>query len=212
MWCRTPKAAPVHLKKECCMNRCGRLAAVMFVCTLFLSASVPAGIRYGILPSNADPAVALQAWNAFKTQGLTAQHTPGPNMLRQFWKEETRGEYQAWALVLAVMHNDHETAKKLWNFCEYYVPRQSRGMIPWRIYQDPDTFEGPVIDADVDYAIALDMAARKWPDYKDDQGKSWHDWAVYYINSIYDYRRAITVNPQSPNAITGKGVNPNAKF
>jgi hypothetical protein len=180
---------------------------------LMVCPHLSADIHYGILPHSVTQQDARAAWERFKEAGLTAEHTPGPHMLRQYWRGDTRGEYQAWALSMAVMNYDHETAKQLWNFCKFYIPRQKRGLVPWLIKEDPKDFHmSNVGDADFDYAIALDMAARKWPDYVDDEGKSWADWANYYIDRIYEHHRAIATNPQSPNSISGKGYNPVAKF
>jgi hypothetical protein len=166
-----------------------------------------------IYPATVTADDARKAWEQFKRIGITSEHTPGPNMLRQFWKGDTRGEYQAWALIMAVMHDDPKTAQGLWNFCKHYIPLQMRGLVPWLIREDPKDFHpSNVADADFDYAIALDVAARKWPDYRDDEGKSWADWATYFINRIYDTHRAVLENPESPNAITGKGTNPQARF
>jgi hypothetical protein len=181
-------------------------ALVLTMLLAFGSSTVRGEAHFGVLPTTVKTEDARNAWEQFKRQGLTSEHTPGPNMLRQFWNDDTRGEYQAWALVMAVMHDDHETAQKLWNFCKHYIPKQRAGLVPWLIRTDPgNAAGGNVGDADCDYAIALDIAARKWPDYRDDEGKSWADWATYYINRIYDTQRARATNPDSPNAISGKG-------
>ncbi len=185
---------------------CGVLALVIAVGAMDNGA--PEELRFGILPQSVTAEDARDAWERFKQEGLTSEHTPGSNMLRQFWRGDTRGEYHAWALIMAVMHDDHETAQQLWNFCKHYIPKQRVGLVPWLIGEDSEQWRGSnVIDADVDYAIALDMAARKWPNYRDDEDKSWADWATYYIQQIYDTQRAHATNPESPNAISGKGFN-----
>ena len=184
------------------------LSICAFAAVLLIGSAGPVRgeAHFGVLPDTVTAEDARNAWERFKRQGLTSANTPGPNMLRQFWRDDTRGEYQAWALILAVMHDDHEVARKLWNFCKHYIPDQRDGLVPWLIPRNPHAPRGMnVADADFDYAIALDMAARKWPDYVDDEGKTWADWAQYYINRIYDTQRARAVNPESPNAISGKG-------
>ena len=164
----------------------------------------------GKLAASASKKHAVDAWENFKKAGLTSDYTPNPDkMLRQFWNADTRGEYHSWALIMAVSHGELETAEKLWNFCRYYIPLQDRGMIPWLIQKDYKTYAGSnVTDADLDYAIALDMAARKWPEWNGDDGKSWGDWAEYYIGAIYNNSRAILENPGSPNAVSGKYMDP----
>lgn len=167
---------------------------------------------YGIFPQSVTAEDAREAWESFKEEGLTSEGTPGPNMLRQsfpgIFDGDTAGEFQAWVLILAVMHDDHETAQRVWNYCKHFIPDQRAGLVPWRISGSGRIYPMNVGDACFDYAIALDVAARKWPDYRDDEGKSWADWAEYYINQIYEYYPAKRTNPESPNAISGKGYNP----
>ena len=128
----------------------------------------------GIKAISASKEHAVDAWENFKKAGLTSDYTINPdNMLRQFWNGDTRGEYQSWALIMAVSHGELETAEKLWNFCRYYIPFQKKGMVPWLIQKDYKNYAGSnVTDADLDYAIALDMAARKWPNWLGEDGKS----------------------------------------
>lgn len=186
----------------------------------------------GIYPTTIDQQDAVAAWNSFKNDWLDSANTPDPtSMLRQYWQSsgvyDTRGEYQAWALVMAVMHDDHATAQKLWNFAKHYIPDQSDGFVPWKI-EGPNAPAGSNVgDADFDYAIALDIAARKWPDFRFDDSAheshlenfanwTWGDWADYYITRIYDKSRWNLYNERRqqlgmtllPNAITGKGDNP----
>jgi len=196
---------------------------------LILSAfsTARAELHYGQAPTTVTEEDADAAWENFKEIGLTPEYTQQPDrMLRALmplgYGLSTAGEFQAWALILAVMHDEPETAQKLWNFSKQYIPEQRRGLVPWLIKQDPNKFAGSnVADADYDYAIALDMAARKWPDFRftgDDTEKmgelanlSWGEWAEYYIDRIYDTMRAKNTNPESPNAITGKGYDTSRK-
>jgi hypothetical protein len=179
-------------------------------CLVFFS--VVSGVDaypHGSMPATISQQDAVEAWNDFKTHGLTSDRTPGPNMLRTslegVFSGNTAGEFQAWSLIMAVAHDDHETAQKLWNYCKHYIPSQKAGLVPWLIKGPDEPSNWSVGDACFDYAIALDMAARKWPKYVDDEGKTWADWAEKYINSIYAFYRAIETNPASPNAISGKG-------
>ncbi|MFW6327598.1 MAG: glycosyl hydrolase family 8 [Bacteroidota bacterium] len=175
---------------------------------LFIEISTSFGnIRHGILLTNADQQDAIDAYQQFK-QGLTSQHTADPSsMLRHYRKTKTRGEYQSWSLIMAVMFDDLETAEKLWNFCKYYIPRQNYGMVPWLIKKNYDSFGGHSVgDADFDYCIALDMAARKWPDWVGDDGHDWDYWAKYYINQVYEVKRSVVDDPSSINALSGKKI------
>lgn len=186
--------------------------------SMVLPLSASAITTHGNYPDTVTQQDARDAWEYFKEQYLDAEATPGPDMLRAYWQgygaPSTMGEFQGWALVLAVMHDDQETARKLWNFSKYYIPGQRDGLVPWLIKAPDDAAGSNVGDADFDYAIALDVAARKWPDFRFDDDdehfgeladRSWGEWAEYYINRIYETQRARATNPESPNAISGKG-------
>jgi len=139
--------------------------------------------EYGIFPANADIEDARRAYTDWKEIYVNSINVPDPEtMLRVFnspnGEGKTTSEYQGYGMLYAAhLEDDDAVLEKLWNFAEYHF--NEKGLMKWSIQQD-GTAEAPssALDGDVDIAMALDYAARRWPN------RGWEERAETYLNRI----------------------------
>lgn len=139
--------------------------------------------RYGTLPSNANVEHAKRAYEEWKDLYLTSSSVPDSStMLRVFNQPGGQGvttsEYHGYGMLFAAhLEKDDTVLQKLWNYTESYLNED--GLMKWHI----DTsgvaqYRQSALDGDIDIAMALDYAARRWP------GQGWEARAENYISSI----------------------------
>jgi hypothetical protein len=138
---------------------------------------------YGILPDRADINDARRAYTAWKDLYVQPTNVPDPDsMLRVLNRPSGEGvttsEYQGYGMLFAAhLEADDTVLEKLWNYTEHYL--NDEGLMKWHIDQEGFAeYQQSALDGDVDIAIALDYAARRWP------GRGWEERAETYINSI----------------------------
>ncbi|MCC8107658.1 MAG: hypothetical protein LIQ30_01150 [Planctomycetes bacterium] len=115
---------------------------------------------------------------------------------------DTVSEGQAYAMLRAVWMNDRETFDSVYRWTEEHLSRQKRHgdhLLAWRYGQDnlgnytiqSDT---PALDADLDYALALFLANRAWPDGRSPVGTmGYREKAVAVADSIMT--KAVHLHP-----------------
>ncbi len=137
---------------------------------------------YGILPTNADIEDAHRVYMAWKNLYVQSTHVPDPEtMLRVFNRPNGEGvttsEYQGYGMLFAAhLEADDTVLRKLWNYTESYL--NDEGLMKWHIDQEGTAeYRQSALDGDVDIAIALDYAARRWPN------RGWEERAEAYINN-----------------------------
>lgn len=139
--------------------------------------------NYGSLPNNASIEHAKRAYEEWKNLYLSSSSVPdSSSMLRVFTMPGSQGvttsEYHGYGMLFAAhLEEDDTVLQKLWSYTEHYLNED--GLMKWHI----DTsgvaeYNQSALDGDVDIAMALDYAARRWP------GQGWEDLAEDYINSI----------------------------
>ena len=138
---------------------------------------------YGIMPQHADIADAKRAYEEWKDLYVSSQGVPdSSNMLRVFNKPDGQGvttsEYHGYGMLFAAhLDADDTTLQKLWTYAEDYL--NDDGLMKWHIdasgYAE---YKQSALDGDVDIAMALDYAARRWPN------RGWEERAENYINGI----------------------------
>ncbi|MEO1147206.1 MAG: glycosyl hydrolase family 8 [Cyanobacteria bacterium J06638_22] len=140
---------------------------------------------YGILPHNADVADARRAYDEWKALYISALHVPdSTSMLRVFNRPHGEGvttsEYQGYGMVFAAhLEDDDAVLQQLWNYAEHYL--NDEGLMKWHIdTEGVAEYRQSALDGDVDIAIALDYAARRWPN------RGWEERAQTYIANILD--------------------------
>lgn len=138
--------------------------------------------QYGIMPQNADTADAKAAYETWKSLYITSSGVPDPsNMLRVSTTHDGQGattsEYQGYGMLFAAhLEEDDAILQKLWNYAEYY--KNDGGLMVWHIDASGNAeWRQSALDGDMDIAMALDYAARRWP------GRGWDVHAEIYINS-----------------------------
>lgn len=153
---------------------------------------------YGILPTNADIEDARRAYTDWKEVYVKSSNVPDPdNMLRVFTGPQGQGmttsEFQGYAMVFAAhLEADDTVLEKLWNYAQYYF--NDVGLMKWKVDRDGIAeYNSSALDGDVDIAIALDYAARRWPN------QGWEERAEAYINNIikpggYSHLRTSPIN------------------
>jgi len=174
--------------------------ALFPICTELVSQNYP----YGIIPTMASSQDVDDSYEELR-DALTEVDLEGKPSLR-VTDGDTKTEYQSFAMIAAALNEDSITFEKLWNWVKYHsdLNTSHNNMYPWRILEVGE-LRGPVADGDTDIAIALDLAARRWPNWTDGQ----YDWDYYakdYIDKIYDHTRAVSLNADSPNVLGGKRI------
>ncbi|MDQ3239345.1 MAG: glycosyl hydrolase family 8 [bacterium] len=107
------------------------------------------------------------SWNNYKSTYITQNGA----VLRPDQGNDVVSEGVAYALLRAVWVNDKETFDKVYNFTEKNMSRlnnssKNDNLIAWR-WKDNVIDWGAASDADLDYALALAFASKRWdkPDY-----------------------------------------------
>ncbi len=143
----------------------------------------PCPYAYGILPDNANIADAQRVYNAWKMIYVNSIGVPEPDrMLRVFNQPNGQGfttsEYQGYGMLFAAHLDDDDTVLQLlWNYVEHHLNDQ--GLMKWHIdAEGVAKWRQSALDGDMDIAIALDYAARRWPN------RDWEERATTYINNI----------------------------
>ncbi len=157
---------------------------ILSLLTLSLAPALPAvtPYQYGQLPSVASDADLTSAYNTWKTRRLRSI-TCGQSML---WVDngssQAFSEGQAYGLLMAA-YLDANSADftRLWRF--YELKDNSRGLMNWRVPGDcgGDNGANAATDADLDAAIALIRAQRRWP------AEGWGAKATTLLNNIYTH-------------------------
>ena len=138
---------------------------------------------FGIMPENADIADARRAYEEWKSIYVSNSGVPdASNMLRVFTRPDGEGvttsEYHGYGMLFAAhLEADDTVLQKLWNYAEQYL--NSDGLMKWHIdgsgYAE---WKQSALDGDVDIAMALDYAARRWPN------RGWEERAEQYTNGM----------------------------
>lgn len=143
----------------------------------------PCAYAYGILPENADIADAKRAYSDWKALYVNSIGVPEPSrMLRVFnlpnGQGVTTSEYHGYGMLFAAhLEDDDRVLQLLWNYVEHYL--NNEGLMKWHIdTEGVAQWRQSALDGDVDIAIALDYAARRWPN------RGWEERAETYINNI----------------------------
>ncbi len=138
-----------------------------------------------------------QLWTSYQHY-----YMDGGKVFRPKNKFDTVSEGQAYAMLRAVWLNDRTVFDQVYRWSETNLSRQrSHGdhLLAWRYGSDLLGGSGIIddnsaIDADLDYALALFLAARLWPDGKGPVGlPGYREKATAVADSIM--RKAVVVHP-----------------
>lgn len=114
-------------------------------------------------------AVLNRLWDSYRHYYLR-----GGRIIRPKNGDDTVSEGQAYAMLRAVWLDDRATFDEVYRWTEENLsrfPRYGDHLLAWHYV--PDRLAGPpvidytpALDADLDYALALFLAAKKWPDQR----------------------------------------------
>ncbi len=126
----------------------------------------------------------------------------GGRVFRPKNKNDTVSEGQAYAMLRALWQKDRETFDAVYKWSEDNLSRlRTRGdhLLAWRYGQDAMGTsaildDNAALDADLDYALALFIAARQWPDGKSPAGTmAYRDKALAVAESVM--RKGVFAHP-----------------
>lgn len=133
-------------------------------------------------------AVLDRLWDGYRHYYLR-----GGRVIRPKNGDDTVSEGQAYAMLRAVWLGDRATFDAVYQWTEENLSRVARfddHLLAWHYIPDrlggPPTIDyTPALDADLDYALALFLAAKRWPDQRRPIGlMSYRDKAVASATSI----------------------------
>ncbi len=141
------------------------------------------GYEFGVTPTNVDPVDAVEAWSAWKNLYLTRNGVPNSDSMLRVSHEpnglgRSSGEFQGYGMLFAAhLEPNDSVLQQLWNYASHYL--NDDGLMPWNISAD-GVVEGPsaALDGDVDIAMALEVAERRWP------GQGWGERARTYMDNM----------------------------
>jgi plastocyanin/endo-1,4-beta-D-glucanase Y len=165
------------------------MRALTLVLALLFGSDLTAGTltyppyQNGIRPTNAQDSDLANAYATWRTRYFRTITCSGQPMA---WisngGSEAFSEGQAYGLLMAAyLDSTSADFARLWRF--YEMKFDSRGLMNWRVPGDCSGNNGTnaATDADLDAAIALIQAHRRWP------GEGWNTRANTLLNNIYTH-------------------------
>ncbi len=132
---------------------------ILFAAAISFFAFSIATIQYPIYLSKK---ITKNTWSSFKKQFIT---TDGRVIRRKDW-QDTVSEGQAYAMLRSIWMDDKNTFDACYRWTENNLSRAQKFndyLFAWRYQDGVVTDWMPAIDADLDYALSLIFAERKWP-------------------------------------------------
>lgn len=189
------------------MNKLGKIIAILILCIITV-VGFQAGRRF-FLGGSRD--ILIKSWEGYKKFFITWD-----GMVMRKEDNSAVSEGQALAMLRAVWMNDKETFKDLYSWTEKNLARSGlhAGMrdhlLAWK-WQDGEIIDDvPYVGADLDYALALILASRRWPDMRPPVGLlRFEEKAKFVLGDILKkctYRTLTGRLYLAPSMIDQKGV------
>ncbi|MCA9408951.1 MAG: endoglucanase [Candidatus Omnitrophica bacterium] len=129
-----------------------------------------------------------QTWQAYKQTFIRDGRVLRPK------NDDTVSEGQAYAMLRAIVMDDQETFNELYRFTEEHLSRRqnfSDHLLAWQ-WKNGTVYDWmPATDADVDYALSLILAHRKWKPHNESKLEAYDIKASQILKDILQFETKV---------------------
>lgn len=160
-----------------------RSLAVMLEVRPPLSGPMRSPYPYVAVPVNRSWEVLAGRFQEWKHTQLISETTPDPKTMHRVGNGSfTTSEFQGYGMLLAAyLDADDRLLERLWNFAWAMSVPERHNLMGWHTRSGELIGQAPAPDGTVDIAMALDHAARRWPD------SAWPERADHYARELTAY-------------------------